>query len=49
MDVAEKLLEKIEALANSPGVNSAAIRRLAEAWAWLMVPGQPHGGGQPQK
>jgi hypothetical protein len=28
------------------GATSDTILKLAEAWAWISVPGQPHGGYQ---
>ena len=31
------------------GATSAQIVSLAEAWAWLTAPAQPHGGGQANK
>jgi hypothetical protein len=30
-----------------PLVKAAAIQRLAEAWAWLVAPDQPHGAAAP--
>ena len=39
------LLEKIEqALAKSP--SAAGLLQLAEAFAWIAAPAQPHGGGK---
>ena len=33
----------------SQGATSAQLQNLAEAWAWLTSPGQPHGGsGSPK-
>ena len=45
-EVADVLLAKIQALADEPAENAVAILRLAEAWAWLISPSQPHGGAQ---
>jgi hypothetical protein len=43
-EAADTLVAKILALAEDPAENASAILRLAEAWAWLMSPSQPHGG-----
>ena len=40
----EALLEKIAELTKG-GMNPALLLHLAEAWAWLEDPSQPHGGG----
>jgi hypothetical protein len=48
--VQQRLLEKIyEELDKSPvntvgGTHAASVLRLAEAWAWVTFPNQPHGG-----
>jgi hypothetical protein len=40
----EAMIEQIVAMART-AKNSATILRLAEAYAWLAEPDQPHGGG----
>jgi hypothetical protein len=40
----EAVLEKITELTRS-GINPALLLHLAEAFAWLEAPNQPHGGG----
>jgi hypothetical protein len=39
----EAVLEKITELSRS-GINPALLLHLAEAYAWLEAPNQPHGG-----
>jgi hypothetical protein len=34
----------LDEINKNPG-NSLVVLRLAEAWAWLREPSQPHGGG----
>ncbi len=40
----EAMIEQMVAMART-AKSSATILRLAEAYAWLAEPGQPHGGG----
>jgi hypothetical protein len=40
----EAILNKIVSFASGSGTPTGLLQ-LAEAWAWLAVPGQPHGGG----
>lgn len=42
-DAREAILQKIESLAPVAG-NAGQLRDLAEAWAWVTNPSQPHGG-----
>jgi hypothetical protein len=47
-EAAEAILQQIIALLSSGGsftVIGPAVKDLAEAWAWLSDPSQPHGGG----
>jgi hypothetical protein len=43
----DAILDKISALI-AEGGSSLAVLYLAEAWAWLSVPNQSHGGGSPK-
>ncbi len=43
--VQEKLLERIEEQLGKPQ-SPAALLALAEAFAWVAAPAQPHGGGK---
>ena len=42
----EAIIEQLVAMAQT-AKNSATILRLAEAYAWMVDPSQPHGGGGP--
>ena len=42
----EAIIEQLVVMAQT-AKNSATILRLAEAYAWLADPSQPHGGGGP--
>ncbi|MGH2806594.1 MAG: hypothetical protein ACRDKT_04895 [Actinomycetota bacterium] len=44
-NVKAKLLQQIHVVLNQEQ-NSQSLLRLAEAYAWVVRPGQPHGGGQ---
>jgi hypothetical protein len=44
-NVQAKLLEKIEQ-ALSKSQSAAGLLQLAEAFAWIAAPAQPHGGGK---
>jgi len=44
-EVAQALLDRIEALVGNPNSSPSVILKLAESWAWLNSPSQPHGGG----
>jgi len=50
-ETAQALLDSIHALAggNVSESMSRVIGHLAEAYAWLMSPDQPHGGGVEQR
>jgi len=50
-ETAQALLDSIHALAggNVSESMSRVIGHLAEAYAWLMRPDQPHGGGVEQR
>jgi hypothetical protein len=37
--IGDRMLQQIE-----QGATSDTILKLAEAWAWIRSPGQPHGG-----
>lgn len=43
-NTSEKLLDAIERRIDGGKLRAADIRELAEAYAWVMHPGQPHGG-----
>jgi hypothetical protein len=43
VDVRDTLLESIKQAAQTR--SAPDLLRLAEAWAWLVEPHQPHGGG----
>lgn len=43
IDARDALLESIKTAAATS--NAADLRRLAEAWAWLISPAESHGGG----
>ncbi len=42
-DTADKILELIDRIVEKNG-SSEQVLRLAEAYAWLCAPAQPHGG-----
>ncbi len=44
--IREAIIEQIVAMAQT-AKNSSTILRLAEAYAWMAHPDQPHGGGGP--
>ena len=44
-EVQQAVLDAMVANLNDSPQNSTHVLKLAEAWAWLSVPHQPHGGG----
>ncbi|MFD3640987.1 hypothetical protein [Streptomyces griseus] len=38
----KEIIESVKALEDHRSSSSAALKNLAEAWAWVAHPGQPH-------